>query len=249
MSPLAQLQAFAQSVYLVIKGRYFDDINTPDGIALLQQTVDWTNMFCDELELETNADDTPVDWKWYRQMGFDLGTVAEGGASVALPSSVNFLLADENRYLQITQDGTAVSNWAVVAPNQITNKSSRTTEDTCSQIGSTIVFSRAFRDYENGGTVLADVSAPLPRITYSIGTDGTLTPTNLKLLTTVKPLTLLKLGVAKNASLPDIVQGGLSPSYTQKYGNLLKGAIARNNAGAIADEVVREDMSDVRGVY
>lgn len=250
MSPLAQLQKFAQSVYLVIKGRYFDDIDTEDGVTLIQQTVDWANMFIDEIEMETNPDGTPIEWKFKRVLGFELGTVAAGGASVAIPSSVDFVLTDENRYVQIVQGGAVVSNWAVVAPDQITNKSSRTTEDTCTQVGSTLTFSRAFRDYEDGGTVTADVSAPLPPITYSISTDGlTLTPTNIKLLSIVKPKTLLTLGVAKNASLPDIVQGGLSPSYAQKYGNLLQGAIARNNAGAVADEVVREDLSGVGGVY
>lgn len=249
MTPLQQLQKFTQSVYLIIKGRYFDDIATEDGTTLVEQTVDWANMFIDELESETNPDDTPTDWKFKRVLDFNLGTVTQGGASVPIPNTVDFVLTDENRYVQITQDGSVVSNWAVVAPNQITNRSNRITEDTCTQIGKTLTFSRAFHDYEDGGTVTADVSAPLPPMTYTIATDGTLNPTNIKLLTIVKPLTLLKLGVAKNASLPDIVQGGLSPSYAQKYGNLLAGAKARNNAGSIADEAQRDDLSGVRGVY
>lgn len=248
MAPLAQLQAFTQRVYLVIRGRYFDDITSEDGITLLKQTVDWANMFVDELENEVGPDDEPIDWRWYRQMDFDLGTASEGGAVVTLPSTVDYVLAGENRYVQIKQDGAVVSNWAVVSPDQITNKSSRTTEDTCTQVSGALVFSRPFRDYEQGGTVTGDVSAPLPRLTYSTANDG-FTPTNVKLLTVIKPKTLLILGVAKNASLPDIVQGGLSPSYTQKYNSLLKGAIARNNAGAIANEVVREDLSGVGGVY
>lgn len=249
MSPLAALQKFTQSVYLVIKGRYFDDITTEDGTTLIQQTVDWANMFVDELETETNPDGTPTDWKWQYQFDYALGTATEGNASIVAPTAINYLLADENRYVQVTQDGSVVSNWAVVSPDQITNKSDRVTEDMCAQIGTNIVFSRQFLDYEDGGAITGDVSTPLPRLSVNVASDGTLTPTNVKLLTLVKPQSLLILGVAKNASLPDIVQGGLSPSYAQKYGNLLAGAIARNSAGAVADEVQTDDYSGIAGVY
>lgn len=257
MSPLAQFQKFTQQVYLVIKGRYFDGIPYPDpsvvldddGTNLMVQTADWTNMFLDELETETNPDGTPTDWKWAWQLDFALGTATEGNASITSPTSINYLLADENRYVQVTQDGTVVSNWAVVSPDQISNMSDRVTQDMCAQVGTSIVFSRQFRDYEDGGAITGDVSAPLPRLAVAIGADGTLNVTNVKVLTLVKPQALLQLGTAKNTSLPDIVQGGLSPSYAQKYGNLLAGAIARNSAGAVADEVQTDDYSGIAGVY
>lgn len=248
MTPLEQLQAFTQSVYLVIKGRYFDDIDTSDGTVLVQQTVDWANMFVDELETEVSPDGTPLDWKWLWQMGAELGSATQGDASITTPSTVNYLLADENRYVQITVGEAVVSNWVVVSPDQISNKGDRVTQDMCAQVGSSIVFSRAFKDYEAGGTITGDITIKFPRITYTIS-GGVLTVTNLKLLTTVQPKTLLILGVAKNASLPDIVQGGLSPSFAQKYADLLNNAIARNNTGAVANVAQRDNMSDVAGVF
>lgn len=249
MSPRAQLEAFTQSVYLIIKGRYFDDISSEDGITLMQQTIDWTDMFIDELETEVDAEGKPLDWKWVRQPGFTLGTATQGDASISMPTSVNYLLTGENRYVQITQDGTVVSNWAVVAPDQISNKSNRIIEDMCTVTGSTITFSRAFKDTEANGTIIGDVSTAFPRMKFTIGADGTFNVTNVAILSVVKPVTLLKLGVAKNASLPDIVQGGLSPSYSQKYTDLFNNAVARNSDTSSSSLVSRDDYSSIGGQY
>lgn len=238
MSPQAQLTAFAQSIYLTIKNRYFDEIEGEDGQNYILQVMDWTNMFLDEIENITDANGNLVDWNWYRQMGYELGTANEGEASFDVDREVGFLLPGEQRYVQILQDGTAVSNWAVVTPDQISNRRDRIVEDTVTQLGSTLVFSRAFKDTENGGTVIGDVSISLPRMTK----------TNVRVLNIVKPKTLLVLGVAKNATLPDIVQGGLSPSYVQKYNDLLTSAIARNSASSLASIVQRDSYGGIRGV-
>lgn len=238
MSPQAQLQAFTQSVYLVIKGRYFDDITGEDGIDLINKTIDWTNMFLDELETETDTEGNPLDWRWVRQQGATLGTALEGAASITPPATMFNLLTDEGRYVQVMVDGSAVSNWAVVAPDQITNRSDRITEDMVTFTGNTMSFSRTFKDYEAGGTIVGDITTKFPRLSN----------TNVNALTVIKPKLLLILGVAKNASLPDIVQGGLSPSYAQKYSDLLNNAIARNESGMIADTVERDDYSHIGGV-
>lgn len=250
MGPLAQFQQYTQEIYLIVKGRRFNDLTTPSGITLLQNTADWTNMFIDELETEVDPEGKPLDWKWLRQLNYSLGTATEGGASITLPTAVNELLTDEQRYVQITQDGTVVSNWAVVAPDQISSKTDRITEDMCSVTGANLLtFSRAFKDTESGGAITGDVSISFPRIQYSLGDDGTFKLTNIKVLTIVKPQLLLKLGAAKNSSLPDIVQGGLSPSFAQKYADLLNNAIARNIATSRGDKMNQEDMSGVGGVY
>ena len=86
--------------------------------------------------------------------------------------------------------------------------------------------------------MLADVETSLPRMST----------TNVKILSIVKPKQLLILGVAKNSTLPDIVQGGLSPSYVQKYNDLLQGAIARNNSSTQADTIDRDNFSNIHGV-
>lgn len=238
MSPTKQLEAFAQSVYLTIKNRYFDDITGDDGQVFISQIIDWTNMFLDELEYEMAPDGKVVDWWFSRQSAFELGTASTGAASIDIPNTVDRLLTDEQRYVQILQDGTSVSNWAVVNPSDISSKTDRITEDMCCVVGTSIVFSRAFRDTEDSGTIVGDVSIILPR----------LSATNVKLFNIVKPKQLLILGVAKNATLPDIVQGGLSPSYVQKFNDLLQGAIARSIASSISAKVARDDYSGVGGI-
>lgn len=244
MSPTAQLQAFAQSVYLVIKNRYFDDITGADGIIFMQQVVDWANQFLDELETEVNPDGSPIDWLWNRQLAFTLGTAVEGASSVIAPSTIFNLIAEENRYVQILQGSTVISNWAVVAPEQISSQTDRIVEDMATFVGGRIVFSRAFRDTEAGGTVVGDVTLPIPRLAIS----ATGLAVNVKAFSIVKPKQLMVLGVAKNATLPDIVQGGLSPSYAQKYNDLLTGAIARNATSGLADLVTRDDLGYIGGV-
>lgn len=248
-SPTVELTAFAQSVYLVIKNRYFDDIASEDGQLYLTQVVDWVNMFLDELENTVGPDGQLIDW-WFSREVATLGTVTEGASSITIPSTVDHLITDENRYVQIQQDGTPVSNWAVVQPRDIDN-SGRHQEDKCAVIGGNLVFSRAFRDTEAGGSIVGDVINKLPRIAYTQADDAnnTVTATNIKLLSTVRPQLLLKLGVAKNATLPDIVQGKLSPSYATKFDNLMNGAIARSIASSQAAKAGRENFSGVRGVY
>lgn len=245
MNPTDQLNAFANSVRLLVKNRYIDGITTTDGKLLVAQTVDWLNQLIDELEAETKPDGTPVDWSWVRQNGFTLGTASQGAASISLPTSVNNLITEPNRYVQVLQDGTAVSNWAVVHPSRISSKTDRITEDMCALVGGSIVFSRTFRDTEDNGTIVGDITTPLPRVT--LNPQGN--PTNVKILTTVKPKQLLILGVAKNATLPDIVQGGLSPSYVQKYNDMLSGVIAREVASSLSRSASYDDYGYIGGIY
>lgn len=247
-SPTVELTNFAQSIYLTIKNRYFDEITGEDGQTFLQQVVDWTNMFIDELENETGPDGALVEWWFLRDTGTVLGTATEGDSSISLPTTIDRLITDEKRYVQITNAaGQVVSNWLVVHPKQIDN-SGKYQQDMCAVAGSSIIFSRAFRDTEDGGTITGDTVGKIPRITYNL-TSGTVVPTNVKAITTVRPKQLLILGVAKNATLPDIVQGGLSPSYVQKFNDLLGGAIARSNSTSVAAQAARDDFSRVRGVY
>jgi hypothetical protein len=50
-------------------------------------------------------------------------------------------------------------------------------------------------------------------------------------------------------TLPDLVRGGTSPSFIQKYTNLLRKAVAENNASAAAFEVDRESLGFITGVW
>lgn len=248
-SPTADLTSFAQSIYLTIKNRYFDEITGEDGQVFLQQVCDWTNMFIDELENETGPNGQLVDWWFMRDSGTALGTATEGESSIGLPTTIDRLLTDENRYVQILDsDGKVLSNWLVVHPKDINNRTGTVQDDMCAVVGSSIVFSRPFKDTENNGNVIGDTVGKIPRMTFTLNS-GNVQPTNVKALSTVRPKQLLILGVAKNATLPDIVQGGLSPSYVQKFNDLLNGAIARSNASSVAAQAARDNLSHVRGVY
>lgn len=247
-SPTQALTDFAQDVYLMVKGRDFDDIAGDDGQTFLIHMARWTNMFIDELESEVGPSGRTVDWWFSRSSGFALGTVPVSGQSIDLPTGISRLVTDEERYVQITVGGVVKSNWLVVHPKDISSKLERNRQDTCAVVGSSLVFSRAFVANEAGGAITGDVILSIPRILYSVGPTGAIIASNVKVFTTVQPLLLLKLGVAKNVSLPDIVQGKLSPSYAQKFGDLLQGAIARSEASAVAPVMARDSFNNVRGV-
>lgn len=240
MSPQLQLAAFANSVYIRIKNRAYDDLTSTDGQAFIALVTDFANGFIDELETEVNIDGLPIDWKWSQVLGATLGTATAGLSSITFPATYLNLIAQENRYVQILQDGTSVSNWLVVSPNNIANMNQwYTGNKVCLTGGGVLTFSRAFTPQENNGTIVGDITTPIPR----------LSGTNVKAFSIIKPRELFVLGVAKNESLPDIVKGSLSPSFAQKYTNLLNNTIARNNASGMANTAQSEDYSSVGGVY
>lgn len=238
MSPTAQITAFAQSVYLAIKNRYFDDIESEDGQVYISQIIDWTNQYLDELENIVDANGNVVNWNWGRVNGSQLGIVQEGDRSLTMPSSVLALLPDQRRSVEILVDDEVKSRWAVVTPDQIHSNPVRHRENMVAAMGTTLTFSRAIKPEEAGGTMVGDIISSLPRMSR----------TNVRVLNMVKPKQLLILGVAKNATLPDIVQGGLSPSYVQKYNDLLQSAIIRNSASSRGDTVEQESFSHIGGI-
>jgi hypothetical protein len=251
MSPKDQFTKYAQRLYLTVKGRRFDNIDNTDGQTYLMNCAEWTNMFLDELELETDPDGRAINWWWMRTNDFTLGTVANTtDTTLSLPSTVKNLISAPDRYVRVLQDGTPISSFRVVNADQINNKPNNgVQEDRVAQIGSTLYFSRPFKDTELSGTITGDVTASLPRVVYNVASDGTLSFTNIKALTVVDPQTLLVLGSAKNMSLPDIVQGKLSPSYAQKFNDMLQGAIARSTATSASNSIETQDYSGVTGVY
>lgn len=239
MTPQIQIQNLAQSVYLRIKNRMYDDIASADGQAFVANIIDFANGYLDELEQTLTPTGDPLYWKSMMQIGYTLGTATVGTASITLPSTINELVVEEERYVQVQQGGITVSNWLVVSPEEITNQNSRVTEDMCTVTGTTLNFSRLFKDTENNGTIIGDVTLPFPRFSL----------TNAKSLTIIKPRELIVLGVAKNSALPDIVKGTLTPSFVQKYQDLLSGAVTRNEYGGRASSAVTEDYGYIRGIF
>jgi hypothetical protein len=253
-SPTAQLQAFAQSVYKMIKNRYYDDLTSADGQSFLAGIVDWANEFIDELETEVTPDGNAIDWIWVRQPGVTLGVATAGADSISWdPAAYNNLCAGGERFVQIldpANGSNVLANFTVVAPDEMSNDSNRNPIDMCTLVNNNIEFSRNFSTQEVGGTIVGDVTNYIPRLTTTLSAStGLIVATNVDALSIVRPLQLLKLGTVKNAILPDIVMGGLNPSYTQKYNDLLGNAISRSMASAISPTADYDDFTGVRGVY
>lgn len=237
MAYSANLTAFAQSVYLAIKNRYLDDVDGADGQTYISEVVDWVNQYLDEFETIVDSFGQPVQWKFMRTPGLTLGTAATGETQLDIPDGILSLVAAPRRPVTITVSGKVVSKWAVVNPNQFDGA---VTDRQVTLIGDSLYFNQPLVAAENGGTIAGDVTRSLTRISADGTNDG--------VISVVKPRQLLVLGVAKNSSLPDIVQGGLSPSFVQKYNDLLTSAILFNNASATSDSIDREDFSFVGGV-
>lgn len=244
MTPLEQLQQFTQQLYLSINNRRLDSVTDTDGLEAIAQAVIWCNLFLDELELELDPDGTPTNWNFLRENDAEIGTVADATSTFDLPTGALRLVADEDRPLVIMQDGAIVSVWDVVDPNQITKRNSYAAprEQRVTYVNRKVVFSRELNETEIGGLVVADVEHSFPRLDDTAGDE------NADLFALPIPRQLLVLGTAKNSSLPNIVKGGLSPSFAQKYSNLLDGFKAANMQTSTGDEAVTDDFSNIRGV-
>lgn len=226
------IEAVAQSIYLAKNSRY-NDVEGPELTEFLDQTIDWINQFTQELELET-------DWNYLRTNRKLIATITNINVQTyPLPEGVRTVVVSPYRDVVIENDGIVISHFSMVNPNQISNPADPDTGDRATVINDSLILSRPLKDTELGGSLRADTIDHMP----------TLTMADQSLLTTVKPLQLIILGVAKNATLPDIVQGGISPSLTQKYNDLLQKAIAANNATSEVLDVPTENFNFIRGVW
>lgn len=238
------LEQFVKDVYLVRFNRDID-LTTSGGLKEITKTLGFARMFLQEIQSEKNPDGSPINWSWTRTNDRDLGTIATPGQIFTLPSApvkVRRLVVDEDRPLVLMYDGTIISTFETVEPNQITRRRlNPSTEDRVATVKRSLVFSRPFRDYEIGASVVCDTIDEL--VPISAGPSP-----NVELLDII-PYQLLVLGTAKNSIRPDIVQGGLAPSFIEQYADELDKAIAENNATSTADEAVRDDFSGIGGVY
>lgn len=229
---------FVKDVYLVRFNRVLD-LTTSGGITEIAKTLSFARMFILEIESEKNPDGTPINWSWARTNDSDLGTIATAGQVFTLPATVRRIVADEDRPLVLMYDNSIISRFEVVEPNQITRRRlDPSIEDRVATVRSNLVFSRQFKDHEIGATVMTDVIDKL--IPLSVD--------DVSVLDQV-PYQLLVLGTAKNSVRPDIVQGGLAPSFIEQYADELDKAIAENNATTTADSAVYDDYSGIGGVY
>lgn len=234
MTEEEKIKAFAQKVILTQTGKRMDvdDIEGEEGEAYLEALVDWVNLFTGELELE-------ADWQYLRENEATIGLISSYDNMIELPAGVRKLIVNENRNLLIKQGDAIVSVWDIVSPNIITQRQEDPYRGRVATINNKVVFSRPLTDDELGGTVHADVIHTMPQLALNDAT----------IIETIKPTRLLVLGVAKDATLPDFVRGGISPSLAQKYADLLDKAVEENDASALAADIIVEDFGRLRGVY
>lgn len=229
---------FVKDAYLVRFNRPID-LTTTGGQTEVEKTLSFCRMFLKEIESEKNPDGSPINWSWARTNDQDLGTIASASQVFTLPTDVRRLVVDEDRPLVLMYDGTIITKFDVVEPNQITRRRlDPAITERVATVRRSLVFSRQFKDYEIGATVMADVIEKLTPLSVD----------DVSVLDQV-PYQLLVLGTAKNSVRPDIVQGGLAPSFIEQYADELDKAIAENNATTSGDSAVYEDFSDIGGVF
>jgi hypothetical protein len=232
MPPIDQITNLAQSIYLAKNNRY-NDVEDDELTAFLDQTMDWVNQYTQELELE-------ADWNYLRTNRNLIATIADPTITTyALPTTVRSLVVSPYRDVVIESGGIIISHFTMVNPNQISDPADPSIENRATVINRNLILSRQLTTQELGGELRADTIDFMPQLLID----------DVTLLELVKPVQLIVLGVAKNATLPDIVQGGISPSLTQKYADLLQKAVAANNATAEAFDVPTENFNFIRGVW
>jgi hypothetical protein len=232
MTITEEITALAQSINLTKFAKY-KDVEGDELTDFLNQTIDWVNQYTQELELE-------ADWNYLRTNGNLIGTISDLTVqSYDLPEEVRTVVVSPYRDVTISFDGVVISTFAMVSPSNIADPTNPETHDRATVINRKLVLSRPLKDTELGGELRCDTIDFMPQLSM----------TDTEVLSLVQPKQLIVLGVAKNATLPDIVQGGISPSISQKYADLLKKAVAANNDTAVAMEAPREDLSFIRGIY
>ena len=166
-----RVNQFVKDVYLVRFNRPID-LTTAGGQTEIEKTLSFCRMFLQEIQSEKNPDNTPINWNWARNNDQDLGVINAEGQTFTLPNAptkVRRLVVDEDRPLVLMYDGTIISRFDVVEPNQITRRRMNpSTEDRVATVKRTLVFSRRFKDYEIGASVVCDTIDELTPLSVEV---------------------------------------------------------------------------------
>lgn len=235
-----RIEALAQEIYLA-RHNQKNDVTGEDLTDFLDQTISWVNQLTPELEKKK------IDWGFVREDDAVIGTVVSPGVvSYALPEGVRKLVVNWQRDLTLRFDNTIVASFRLVNENQKFNPREPYDHRHRATVTKTrkVVFSRPLTETEVGADIVADTIGKIPKLSM---TDMALMdilddPYN----DDVRQLYIF--GVLKNQILPDIVQGGLTPNYSQKFDAYLRDLAAEYNESSDADDVDRESFSDVTGV-
>lgn len=231
-----RITALAQDIYLA-RHNQKNDATGADLSDFLDETISWVNQLIPEIQKK-------ADWNFVRTIDATIGTVSSGTTiSYDLDSDIRKLVINPHRDVTIRQDGAIITSFKLVNPNQLADPTD--TFDIRSRatvLQQKIIFSRPLNQLEVGGAIVADTISWIPQLSHA---DVSL----LDVLDSDYDIRqLFVLGVLKNQVLPDIVQGGLTPSFSQKFDAHLTECIAENNASADANDTDRENFGWVGGV-
>ncbi len=232
MAAIDNITKLAQKTYYTINGAQNDDTGD-DLIEFQNNFILGFNLWKDEFETEANWNSARVD-------DFVLGTVGDTVTySFELPDEYRTPVFDENKYLKMVVDGTVISRFKMVDPNQRQVDDDWNRPDRATFVGRNIVLSRAPRAEEVGAEMVLDVIQFIPDLTR----------TNDDALAYIPNSQLAVLGVAKNNTLSDLTKVSLSPSFAQKYSNELNKALNINNASNEVDDMRGENFGNIGGIW
>lgn len=232
MAAIDNITKLAQKVYYSINGAQNDD--TDDDLLEFQNNfILGFNLWKDEFETEAYWNSARVD-------DFVLGTVSDTTTySFELPDEYRTPVFDENKYLKMVVDGTVISRFKMVDPNQRQVDDDWERPDRATFVGRNVVLSRAPRAEEVGAEMVLDVVEFIPDLTR----------TDDSALAYIPNSQLAVLGVAKNNTLSDLTKVSLSPSFAQKYSNELNKALNINNASNEIDDMRGENFGNIGGIW
>jgi len=232
MAAIDNIRELAQNTYYTINGAENDD--TGDDLTTFENNfIRGFNLWLDEYETETY-------WNQVRVDDYVLSTVGDTTTySFELPDDYRTPVFDMDKELKFIIDGTVVSRFKMVDPNQRVVDDELSRPDRATFVGRNIVLSRAPTDEEVGAEIVLDVVQYFPKLTR---TDDTA-------LELIYSKNLAVLGIAKNNTLADVTKVSLSPSFAQKYNNELNKAVMINNSTNEVDMMRRDDFSSIGGIW
>lgn len=238
MTNSERIEALAQDIYMA-RHNQKNDVTDTDLADFIDQTITWVNQFIPEIEKK-------ADWIFLRTQDNTIGTVSSGTTiSYPLPAGIRKVVINAARDLTIRQDGSIVSTFRMVNPNQSFDPTNQyDIRSRATVIKRTVIFSRPLTEVEVGGDIVADTIDKMPKL--SLTDVSLLDILDDEYYDDVRQMFIY--GILKNQVLPDIVQGGLTPSYAQKFDSYLADCIAEYNSSADSDDVDYENFGWIGGV-
>lgn len=232
MAAIDNIRELAQNTYYTINGAENDD--TGDDLTTFENNfIRGFNLWLDEYETETY-------WNQVRVDDYVLATIGDTTTySFELPDDYRTPVFDMDKELKFVVDGTVISRFKMVDPNQRVVDDELSRPDRATFVGRNVVLSRAPTAEEVGAEMILDVVQYFPKLTR----------TDDSALELIYSKNLAVLGIAKNNTLADVTKVSLSPSFAQKYNNELNKAVNINNSTNEVDMMRRDDFSSIGGIW